>query len=171
MSTPAAAYESPSGTGEALELHLVHLELLWDRHWVRAVEARAAELLRRPAPDRTHEAGNGEVVEAVGAEMLADLLDRSVGGDQLFGRADIHAHEAGIAHRGARDPHVDFLSTGGSETLDDPSRRGPAHYRVVDTDESFASNRTREGIQLEHHAGLAQRLVGLDEGAVDVPAL
>src|SRR5690349_23599207 len=50
MSTPAAAYDSPSsGTlGDdwgRLELELVHLELLRHGHRVRAVEARAAELL------------------------------------------------------------------------------------------------------------------------------
>src|SRR6266576_4210073 len=55
MSTPAAAYDSPSagtsGSGSRLELELIHLELLRHRHRVRAVETRAAELLRRAAPD------------------------------------------------------------------------------------------------------------------------
>src|SRR5256886_16338562 len=63
MSTPAAAYDSPSagtsGDGGRLELELVHLELLRHGHRVRAVEARAAELLRGAAPHGPHQAGNG----------------------------------------------------------------------------------------------------------------
>src|SRR3982074_546075 len=67
------------------ELHLVHLELLRDWHGVRAVEARAAELLGGTTSYGAHEARGGEVRKAVRAEVLAYFIDGSAGCDQLFG--------------------------------------------------------------------------------------
>src|SRR5216684_5222779 len=86
-----------------LELHLVHLELLRHRHRVRPVEARATELFCGAAADGSHQAWNGEVSKAVGADVGADLLHSSAGRDQLLGRADVDAHEAWKAHRRAGD--------------------------------------------------------------------
>src|SRR5579872_5115075 len=127
MSTPAAAYERPSeptatldlGELRRLELHLVHLQLLRHRHRVRTVEARAAELVRGAATDRSDQAGDGQVVQGVGADLFADLVDRAAGRDELFRRADVHAHEARVAHGRARDPHVDLAGAGRAKALDD----------------------------------------------------
>src|SRR5216684_7479468 len=111
MSTPAATYEKPSvlitplSLGEErrrwsgnvirfqgkLELHLVHLQLLRHRHRVRAVEAGAAELLRRTTTDRAHETRDRQVLQAVGADPLADLLHGATRSDQLLGRAYVDA--------------------------------------------------------------------------------
>src|SRR5438270_3054036 len=130
MSTPAAAYDSPSagtsGDGGRLELELVHLELLRHGHRVRAVEARAAELLRGAAPDGPHQAGNGQVRQAVGADVLAHLLDGAPCGYELLGGADVHAHEAWVAHGRARDTHVDLLRAGRPQAVDDPMGCGAA---------------------------------------------
>src|SRR5437762_7825932 len=160
MSTPAAAYERPSaGIKQALrgrgglELHLVHLELLRHRHRIRAVEARPAELLRRTASDRTHQSGDGQVLEAVRTEMLANLLHRAAEGDQLLGRPDVDTHEAWKAHRWAGDAHVDLLRAGGAQPFDDPLRRGAADDRVVHRDQALALDRSRQGIELEHDPG------------------
>src|SRR5258706_1650916 len=176
MSTPAAAYDSPSARtlGDDwgwLELELIHLELLRHGDRIRAVEARAAELLRRAAADGAHEARDRQVREAVGADVAAHLLDGPPRRDELLGRADVDAHEARVAHRRARDPHVDFLGAGRPQALDDAPRRGAADDGVVDGDEPFAPDRPRQCVELQHHAGLAQRLVRLDERAVDVAAL
>src|SRR5216683_7985956 len=102
-----------------LELHLVHLELLRDRHGIRAVEARAAELLGRAAPDRPHQAGNRQVRQAVRTDVPPHLVDGAAGGDQFLGRADVDSHEAWKAHRRARDAHVDLARTCRSQPLDD----------------------------------------------------
>src|SRR5437868_7910554 len=155
----------------SLELHLVHLQLLRHRHRIGAVEACAAEFAGGTAADGADEARDGQVVERVGADLLAHLIDGSSGRDELLGRADVHAHEAWEAHGRAGDPHVDLAGAGGAQAFDDAPRGGAAHDRVVDGYQSLAFDRPRQRIELEHDAGFAQRLVGLDEGPVDVTAL
>src|SRR5260370_12036327 len=91
-----------------LELHLIHLELLRDRHGIGAVEARAAKLLGRAATDRPHQAWNGQVRQAVGADVLAHLVDSPAGRDQFLSRADVDAHEAWETQRRAPAPHLLF---------------------------------------------------------------
>ena len=58
-----------------------------------------------------------------------------------------------------------------AQALDGSSRGSPPDDGVIDRDEPLALDRARQRVQLEHHARLAQGLVGLDEGAVDVAAL
>src|SRR5579859_2393896 len=176
MSTPAAAYDSPSDAtlgddwSGRFELEFVHLELLRHGDRVRAVEARAAELLRRAAADGTHEARDGQVRQAVGAYVAAHLLDGTARCDELLGRADVDAHEARKAHGRARDPHVDLLRPRCPQPVDDATGRGAADDGVVDGDQTLAPDGARQRVELQHHARLAQRLVGLDERAVDVAA-
>src|ERR1700730_16996325 len=98
-----------------LELHLIHLELLRDRHGGRTVEARAAEMLRRAAADSTHEPGDREIRQAVGPDVLTHLFDRAAGRDQFLGRADVHAHEARGAHRRAPWGHVALARARGAK--------------------------------------------------------
>src|SRR5207253_8752817 len=131
MSTPAAAYDSPSlltsldfrelgrrGSRNVirlqrqLELHLVHLQLLRHGYRVRTVEAGAAELPRGTSADRTDQARDREIAERIGADLLPHLLDRAAGGDQLLGRADVDANEEGKPHRWAGDPHVNLRRSG-----------------------------------------------------------
>src|SRR5947208_12047406 len=66
---------------------------------------------------------------------------------------------------------MDLARARGAQPFDDAPRRRPAHDGVVDRDQSLAPDGAREGVQLEHDARLAQRLVGLDERAIDVTAL
>src|ERR1041385_8547368 len=170
---PQAGGYSSSHRGErgVLKLHFVHLKLLRDRDWVGAVEACTAELLRRAAPDRLHEPRDGEVVQGVGADVAADLIDRPARGDELLGRADVDTHEAGIAHGRARDAHVDLARPHRTQALDGPLGGRAANDGIIDRDDALALDRSRQGVQLQHHACFAQRLVRLDEGPVDVAAL
>ena len=55
--------------------------------------------------------------------------------------------------------------------FDDLARRRAAHDRVVDDHQPLARDRVRERVELQPHAVLAQRLVGLDERAPDVAVL
>src|SRR3982074_991331 len=131
------------GFERQLELHLVHLELLWHRHGVRAVEARAAELLRGAAAYCPHEPRDREVLQAVGSDALTNLVHGASGRDQLLGRTDVDSHEAWEAHWRARDPHVDLTRARRPEALDDPPRGGAADDRVIDRDDPLASDRSR----------------------------
>src|SRR5712692_6436048 len=101
------------------ELHLIHLQLLWNWHRIGAVEARAAELLGGAATDRSHQAWNRKVRKAVGPDVVAHLVHRPAGRDQFLGRADVDAHEAREAHRRARDAHVNLSRTRRPQALDD----------------------------------------------------
>src|SRR5438876_123343 len=132
---------------------------------------RAAELLRGAAPDGPHQARDGQVRQAVGADVLADLLDGSPRRDELLGGADVDTHEARVAHGWARYAHVDLLRTRRPQAVDDAMGRGAADDGVVDCDETLAPDGARQRVELQHHARLAQRLVGLDERAIDVAAL
>src|SRR5258708_638382 len=163
MATPAAAYESPSAVtlgddGGRLELEFVHLELLRHGDRVRAVEARAAELLRRAAADGTHEPRYRQVRQAVGADVAAHLIDGTPRRDELLGRADVDAHEARVTHRRARDSHVNLLRARRPQPLDDAPRRGAADDGVVDCDEPLAPDGARQCVELQPAPGRPPRL-------------
>src|SRR5258708_39849733 len=71
--------------------------------------------------------------------------------DRWRGEAEVHFTSAGIAH------HAHDLLRGGA-----------AHQRVVDQDDALAFDRGAVRRMLHAHAGFADRLRRLDEGAADI---
>src|SRR6185437_1925381 len=86
-----------------------HLELDIER--IAAGEAGVAEVVGGLPGGLIH-AFEAEVAEAIGADVLADLFNGVVGGDE-FGRGrHIHAEEAGRHDRRRGDAHMDFGGAG-----------------------------------------------------------
>ncbi len=103
--------------------------------------------------------------------MLADLLEAAPGGDQLLVLGHVDAVEAGRDDRRRRDAQVHLERARLAQHLHDLARGGAAHDRVVHDDQPLARDGVRQRVELEAHAVLAQRLVGLDERAPDVAVL
>src|SRR5665647_3081396 len=160
-----------AGRGRALlEAHLAHGVLLGHGDGVVAVEAGAAELAPRQAGAGLQTVER-EVVEAGGADVVADLIDRLVGGDELGARGHVDAVVAGILDRRRADAQVHLFGAGAEQHVDELARGVAAHDGVVDHDEALAADHGAQRIELHADAHLAQLVVGLDEGAVHVAVL
>ena len=118
-----------------------------------------------------HHGIDREEGERVGADVLADLLDALLCGDQLLARRHVDAHVAGVGDRRAGDPHVDLGRAGVAQHLHEWARGGAAHDRVVDHHDPLAEEVVAERVELHRHAGIAQLLRRLDEGPPDVAVL
>ena len=121
--------------------------------------------------DRLVDALQREVGEAVGAELVGDLLDRALVGDHLLAGRHVDPVVAGVADRRRRDPQVDLLGAGVAQDADDLPGRVAAHDRVVDDDDALPGDDLRQRVELEPQPPLAQLLAGLDEGPRDVAVL
>ena len=143
---------------------------LGHRHRIVARQARAAEAVGR-ALDRELQPLEREVGQRVGAEVLADLVEAALRRDQLVLARHVDAVVAGRDDRRRRDAQVHLARAAVAQHLHDLARRRAAHDRVVDDHEPLARDHVRERVELEPHAVVAQRLVGLDERAPDVAVL
>src|SRR5688572_33507855 len=103
MSTPASAYVRPGssgsarsdkvGSGHVVALEHALVERRRDRDRVVAGEAGVAEAGVRRA-DGLLQVLDRQVGEALDAEVVLDLADRHVGGEQLGAAPGVHAVEA-----------------------------------------------------------------------------
>src|SRR5450759_3815352 len=151
-----------AGRGRALlEAHLAHGVLLGHGDGVVAVEAGAAELAPRQAGAGLQTVER-EVVEAGGADMVAHLIDRLVGGDELGARGHVDAVVAGILDRRRADAQVHLFGAGAEQHVDQLARGVAAHDGVVDDHQAFAADHGAQRIELHADAHLAQLVVGLD---------
>ena len=121
--------------------------------------------------DGPHHPVEREEREAVGADALADLLDRQAGGHQVAVVAHVDAEVARVDDRRARDPHVHLGGAGVADQLDQRPGRRAAHQRVVDHHDPLAGQVLGERVELEGHAAVADLLRRLDERAADVAVL
>ena len=141
-----------------------------DHHRVLAREARVAE--RRGGRARGHEqAIELEVAERVDAEVVTDLADGKVRGQELGAAPGVHAVMARPSIRRRRHPEVDLGRTRLAQHLHHRARGRAPHDRVVDDDEPLALDVLGQGVQLHAHALAAEALAGLDERPVDVAVL
>src|SRR5439155_11015915 len=152
----------------ALEDELVHLKL--HGHRVLAGEAGGAEAVLWLL-DGAHQGLDREVREAVRADVLADLLDLLLGGDQLPLRRHVDAEVAGVADRRGADAHVHLFRARLAQHLDDFRGRRATDDRVVDDDEALALDHLPHRVELQVYTLVAHALVRLDEGAADVAVL
>ncbi len=153
-----------------LEAHLAHGQLLRHGDGVLAVEAGAAEVVLGQA-GALLQAVEREVVQGGGADAVADLLHALSGSHQLGSGGHVDAVEARVADGRRADAQVHLSGAGRIEHVDDLAGGVAAHDGVVDHDQPLAADDRRQRVELHADAHLAQLLVRLDEGAVDVAVL
>ncbi len=137
-----------------------------------AREAVVGELwvagIARLADGGAVDAVDGQEREARGADELAHLLDRHVGGEQLARARRVDAVEVGMRDGRARNAEMHFRGAGLEHHLHELLRRGAAHDAVVEKNDALATERAGVGRVFQLHAELANALLGLDEGAAHV---
>src|SRR5437867_1422572 len=109
-----------------------------------------------------------EVAERVGAEVVADLLDRLDRADQLAAAGGVDAVEAGMRHRRRADAEVHLLGAVAAQHAHQLAAGRAAHDRVVHQHDPLAGQDLAHRVELDAHAGIPLALMGLDEGAADV---
>ena len=110
-------------------------------------------------------------MQAVGADVLANLLDGFRRGDEFLADARIDAVVAGIADGGRAHAHVDGLRAGVPQHLDNLAARRAAHDGIIDHDDALALDDRADRIELELDGRVARLLRRLDERAADVAVL
>ena len=88
---------------QVFQRQFVHLKL--DRHGVVAGEAGQAEAIFGQAYG-FYQPFKAEIAQRIGADVIADVGDALVRGDQLALGGHVHAHEAGEADGRGADAHV-----------------------------------------------------------------
>ena len=157
------------GRGElVLEDELAAFDVV--RHGLRvlAVEAGETEPLVRQV-ERSEHATDRQIAERVGADEVADLVDRLRGGDELGLDGRVDAVEARVVDRRRADPDVDLAGPGASQQVDDPFRRRAPHDRVVDDDQPLAGDDRGHRVELDGHAAMTHALRRLDECPTGIP--
>src|SRR4051812_41109140 len=134
---------------------------------VAPIEAGEAEPLIGQL-ERAQDALDREIAERIGADELADLLDRARRRDQLGGDLGVDAVEARVVDRGGADPDVDLGGAGLPQQRHDLLGRGAADDRVVDDGEAPSLDHGPDRVELHRHATVAERLRGLDEAPTRV---
>ena len=114
------------------------------------------------------EADEREVGESVGFNVLADLFEALVGGDEMLFAGRIDAVEARGDGGRTGDAHVDFSRASGPDHANDLSRSGAADDAVVDEDDALAFKQGPAGVELHADAKVADALGGFYEGAADI---
>src|SRR5437867_2113892 len=136
-----------------------------------AGEAGAAVVALGEA-ERLEQALDAQVAERVGADVLADAVDRHPGGDQLAPAGDVDPEVAGVDERRAVDADVDFARAAAlAQQADELTGGRAADDRVVDDDDPLTAEDLGQGVVLQVDAGLAHALLGLNERSVYVAAL
>ena len=126
---------SPQWRQVALEHRLAQPDGDLDR--VLAGEAGGAEA-RTGRLGGTEQPLQREVGQAVGVDVIADLVDGEVGGEQLAPVAGVHAVEARPPVRRGRDAQVHLGSARLAQHLHELLLGGAPHDRVVDDHEPLA---------------------------------
>lgn len=103
--------------------------------------------------------------------MLANLLDGLVGGDEFPLRGHVDSEETGGNDGRSGDPHMHLAGARAPYEADHAGRGGAADDAVVDDDDTLAGEDLVQGIELQADPGLADALVGLDEGAAHIAVL
>ena len=140
-----------------LEDELVAGRVVRHRHRIAPVEAGEAEAVVRQI-QRREDAADREVAQRVGADELADLLDRMGRRDQLGLDLGVDAVEAGVVDRRRADPEVDLGRAGLAQQGHDLAGGGAAHDRIVDDDQPLAGHDLAQRAQLDGDAALAHPL-------------
>ena len=167
VGTPGVGHRAPLPIG-ASRMNLRARHVVRHRLRVDAVEAREAELVVGQV-EGGEDAADGEVAQRVGADELADLLDRVGRGDELGLDRRVDAVEARVVDRRGADPEVDLLRAVAPQQPDDLLGGRAAHDRVVDDDQPLVADHLAQRAELDVDAPLAHRLAGLDERPAAVP--
>ena len=134
---------------------------------VVAVETGHAEGVLREARGPHHPV-DIKVADAVGPEVVADLLMGLLVGDELLGIGEVDSVVAGMAVRRAADAEVDLPGAGLAEIHHARLGGRAAHDGVVDDHDALALHRLADEVELHPDVEVADELGRLDEGAADV---
>src|SRR5262249_26380960 len=134
---------------------------------VLAAEARVA-VSRSGTLHRTIHTLDAEVSEAVGADVIRDLLDGVLRCNQLVlrRRIDPVVTRPGSGRRAYAE--VYFLRSGGPKHLHELLACRSPHNRIVDDDHTLAREAFAVRVELDLHAEVTDRLFRLDERAADI---
>src|SRR6185503_16512324 len=95
----------------ALSLVLALVHVVYGRHGIFPGPAGGAVVLLGRGHGREH-ALDAEVAQGIDPDVLADLLDRVVGGDQVLRVGEVDAVVAAVLRGRAGDAEVDLLGAG-----------------------------------------------------------
>ena len=113
----------------------------------------------------------GEVRQAVGADVFADLLHGAGVADQFLAARHVNPHETRMAHWRRADTHMHFGRAALAQEPHQRAGRGAAHDTVVHQHNPLALQVSPQRVVLQMHAGSPQAIIGLDESAADVAVL
>mmetsp|Transcript_9878 Transcript_9878/g.35202 ORF Transcript_9878/g.35202 Transcript_9878/m.35202 type:complete len:587 (-) Transcript_9878:80-1840(-) len=162
----------PCGSS-AVPLQLVQVVLVDVPGDVAPVEARSIKLLDlrvHPEPNLVHVL-QVLIHESVRPEILTDLVNGLVSGDELLRGRHVHAVDVGVPDRGRSRRKVDLFGPGSPDHLDNLGHGGSPDDGVVHQQDLLALEDRGHGVQLPPHAQLPQVLLGHDEGPAHVPIL
>src|SRR5665811_2131859 len=91
--------------------------------------------------------------------------------DRILAPRHVDPHEAGMAHRWGRDPHVDLGGAAFAQQIHERTGGGPPYDGVVDQDHPLASEVGVQRVVFEVNSGASQTFTRLDERAPDVAVL
>ena len=149
----------------ALHDQLVEGGVEWDR--VLAREACHAEGVFLQT-GRSHHAINIEVTDAVGTQIVADLLVGVLVGNEFLWIGKVDAVVAGVLVWRAADAQVDLLGSGLTKVHHAGLGGGAAHDGVIDDDNTFSLHGLADEVELHPHIEVTDELRWLDEGTPDV---
>src|SRR5215469_12418677 len=132
----------------------------FELHQVRGVDTRitGSTELAFGVADGFSKAREREIAKGISAEVLADLLGRVRGGDELFLCRSVHAVVAGRDCWRTTDAHVNFTGSGFPHHADELATGGAAHDGIVHKHNALSPDEFADGIELEFHAEIANRL-------------
>src|SRR5271166_1763622 len=139
-----------------------------DVGWILArVAGRAISNLLAFAA-RLLQAFQREIGQGVRSDIVANLVDGFVGGDELLFRWRVDPIIAGRNRWRTRDAHMHL---GGTRVSDHPNNfaaRGSAHDRVINQNDAFPFKQRSHRVEFQLHPKVANALAGLDESATDI---
>ena len=147
---------------------LVAAKALGNRHGITAGKARIAVAALGHDLQQALDRKEGQ---RIGANVLADLIDRLVSADELRLHVGIDAVEARPDDLGRVDADVNLLGAGVAQHLDELHHGGAANDGVVDDDQALALDIVAQWIELHAHAHGTQLLRGLDKRTAHIAIL
>ena len=131
--------------------NILHVDPL---RWIVARVARRAEASRRKSVRRfargarMRQPDQGQICQRIRLDILANLFETLVGGDQVFLVRRIDAVKAGRDRRWAGDAQMHFRRARGPHHPHDLTRGGSADNGIVDQDHALAFEQRARRIQL-----------------------
>ena len=103
-------------------------------------------------PDRRQHSLAREVAERIGTDVIADLFDGHVGGDEVTAVRGVDAVIARVGRRRARNTHMHLEGADFADHLDDLFGGRAADDGIIDQNDSAAVDQILDRIEFQPHA-------------------